>query len=142
MLGRSAFAESEFARVAPLPKYQQECSACHVAYPAGMLPPASWKRITGALHKHFGTDASLDEASVREISTWLQANGGSFKRVREEPAQDRITQSVWFVRQHRDGEVPASVWKRASVGSPSNCMACHAGADKGDFSERHVRIPK
>ena len=28
------------ARIPLLPKYQQECSACHVAYPPGMLPAA------------------------------------------------------------------------------------------------------
>ena len=78
-------------RVTPLPKYQQECVACHVAYPPGMLPAGSWKRIMGSLDKHFGTDASLDEASVREISGWLQTHAGTYKRVSEEPPQDRIT---------------------------------------------------
>jgi hypothetical protein len=31
------------APVAPLlPQYKQECAACHLAYPAGMLPAKSW----------------------------------------------------------------------------------------------------
>jgi hypothetical protein len=84
---------------------------------------------------------SLDDASTREISTWLKANAGTYKRVSEAPPQDRITQSAWFLRKHRDDEVPAKVWKRASVGSPSNCSACHTNAAKGSFSEREVRIP-
>jgi hypothetical protein len=137
-----AHADSGGARVPLLPKYAQECSACHVAYPAGLLPAASWQRVMAGLGKHYGTDASLDEASVREISGWLRANAGSYKRVSEEPPENRITKSAWFVRKHREGEVPANVWKRASVGSPSNCTACHANADKGNFNEHEVRIPK
>ncbi|NMM18500.1 MAG: cytochrome C [Rhodoferax sp.] len=128
--------------VQPLPKYQQECAACHIAYPAGMLPAASWQHMMGSLTKHYGTDASLDEASVREISGWLHANAGTYKRVSEAPPQDRITKSAWFLRKHREGEVPANVWKRASVGSASNCAACHTNAAKGSFSERDIRIPK
>lgn len=30
--------------VAPLPQYQQECAVCHIAYPVGLLPAASWQR--------------------------------------------------------------------------------------------------
>ncbi len=142
LAGGAAMADSGGARVPLLPKYAQECSACHVAYPAGFLPAASWQRVMAGLGKHYGTDASLDEASVREISGWLKANAGTYKRVSEEPPQDRITKSAWFLRKHREGEVPADVWKRASVGSPANCMACHTNADKGSFSEREIRIPK
>jgi hypothetical protein len=128
--------------VPPLPKYKQECAACHIAYPAGMLPAASWQHLMGNLTKHYGTDASLDDATVRELSGWLKANAGTYKRVSEEPPQDRITQSAWFLRKHRDGEVPAGVWKRASVGSASNCAACHTNAAQGNFNEHDVRIPK
>jgi len=126
--------------VPPLPKYQQECASCHIAYPAGMLPPASWQRVMNTLDRHFGVDASLDAATARQISTWLAANAGTYKRVREEPPQDRITRSAWFVRKH--DEVPASAWKLAAVKSPSNCSACHKLADQGDFNERNVRIPR
>jgi hypothetical protein len=94
------------------------------------------------LDKHYGTDASLDAGSTREISQWLQANAGTYRRVSEEPPQDRITQSAWFLRKHREGEVPAGVWKRPAVGSPANCGACHTNAAQGNFSEREVRIPR
>lgn len=138
----AAHADSDTARVAPLPKYQQECAACHLAFPPGMLPAGSWQHVMGTLDKHYGTDASLDETARREISGWLKANAGTYKRVSEEPPQDRITKSAWFLRKHRDGEVPAGVWKRAAVGSPSNCAACHTNAAKGNFNEHEVRIPK
>jgi nitrate/TMAO reductase-like tetraheme cytochrome c subunit len=135
----TAHADS-FATVAPHPKHQQECSSCHVAYPPGLLPAASWQRIMGGLNKHFGTDASLDDATTREIATWLKDHAGTGRRVSEEPPQDRISKSNWFVRKH--DEVSASTFKRASIGSAANCSACHANAAKGDFNEHAVRIPK
>lgn len=137
----SAQADSDLARVAPLPKYQQECGACHLAYPPGLLPGASWQRLMGTLNQHYGTDASLDAASVREIKDWLQTHAGSYKRVSEIAPKDRITQSAWFLRKHRADEVAPAVWKRASVGSAANCTACHRQAEQGSFSEREIRIP-
>jgi mono/diheme cytochrome c family protein len=138
----SAHADSVGARVPALPAYQQECAACHIAYPPGLLPAASWQRMMGSLKQHFGTDASLDEASVREISGWLQANAATYKRVGEAPPQDRITKSAWFLREHNEREVPAAVWKRAAIGSASNCAACHSQAAQGSFSEREIKIPR
>lgn len=127
-------------RVAPLPKYQQECSACHVAYPPGLLPAASWQRVMNNLPRHYGADASLDPATVKELTAWLVANAGSYKRVREQPPEDRITRSAWFVRKH--DEVPARTWKLPAVKSAANCTACHSQAEQGDFNEHNVRIPR
>jgi mono/diheme cytochrome c family protein len=140
--GHAAHADDEVRglRVPLLPKYRQECASCHVAYPAGMLPADSWQRLLNNLPRHFGTDASLDPASVKELSAWLIANAGSYKRVREAPPQDRITTSAWFARTH--GEVSAAAWSRPTIKSPANCSACHAQADQGDFNEHNVRIPR
>lgn len=135
-------ADDRGARVAPLPKYQQECAACHIAYPPGMLPAASWQHLMSTLNKHYGTDASLDEASVRELSGWLKTHAGTYKRVSEAPPEDRITKSAWFLRKHNEREVPPAVWARASVGKASNCAACHGNAAQGSFSERDIKIPR
>ena len=122
------------------PVYKQECAACHVAYAPGLLPMASWQRIMMGLERHFGTDAALELVQVQQVSAWLQANAGTYKRVREEPPQDRITRSAWFSRKHR--EVDASVWQRASIRSAAQCSACHAQAGQGNFDEHQVRIPR
>ena len=128
-------------RVAPLPSYQQECAACHVAYPPGLLPAASWQRLMSRLPQHYGTDASLDAATLAELTGWLTAHAGTWKRVgNTPPPEDRITRSAWFVRKH--DEVPASVWRRPSIRSPANCAACHARADRGVFDEHDVRVPR
>ncbi|OYY63269.1 MAG: cytochrome C [Burkholderiales bacterium 28-67-8] len=128
------------AAVSPLPQYQQECAACHIAYPPGLLPAASWQRVMNNLSHHYGTDASVDAATLKELSAWLASHAGTGKRAGVAPPDDRITRSAWFVRQH--DEVPAAAWKRESVKSASNCAACHAQADQGDFDEDRVRIPR
>ena len=135
----SAWADSKGPMVTPLPLYKAECAACHVAYPAGMLPAPSWKRLMVNLDQHYGTDASLDEASIRAISGWLQSNAGTYKRISEEPLQDRLTQSTWCVRKHRKLDAP--VWRLASVKSAANCAACHSGAEQGNFNESGLKFP-
>jgi mono/diheme cytochrome c family protein len=120
--------------------FQTECSACHMAYPPGMLPAASWTAMMGTLDKHFGSDASMDKATVAEILPFLEQNAASERNVTTDKPVLRITETAWFTRQH--DEISASTWKRASIKSASNCMACHTGADKGNFDEDSVRIPK
>ena len=123
-LGASlAHADSPSPRLSPLPAYQQECASCHIAYPPGMLPAASWQRLMGGLSKHFGTDATLDAAQVRELGAWLQAHAGTNKRFSEAPAQDRISKSAWFVRKH--SEVNSQIWTQPAVKGAANCAACH-----------------
>ena len=140
----SAWADHGSLLPRSMPKaYVQECASCHTAYPPALLPAASWQRLMGGLKQHYGSDASLDPATVAQLSQWLQANAGTYKRVREgvseAPPQDRITRSAWFERKHR--EVDPQVWKHASVKTPANCVACHTGADRGDFDDDHLRFP-
>jgi nitrate/TMAO reductase-like tetraheme cytochrome c subunit len=120
--------------------YRNECSACHMAYPPGFLPAASWKHTMGTLDRHYGSDASLDAATVQHIGQWLQAQAGTYKRVGQVTADHRITSSAWFERKHR--EVPAATWLRTSVRSKAHCAACHTRAEQGHFDEDAVRIPK
>lgn len=93
----------------------------------------------GGLDRHYGTDASLDPAAVQQISQWLQANAGTYKRVQEAPPEDRITRSAWFQRKHR--ELDAPVWRHASVKSAANCAACHTRAEQGRFGDGELRFP-
>jgi hypothetical protein len=123
-----------------LPAYQQECSACHIAYPAQGLPAASWARLMGHLPQHFGSDASLDAPTTRAIGDWLAAHAATGRRAAEVPPDDRISRSAWFRRQH--DEVSAATWSRPAIRSAANCAACHPGAASGRFGEHDVRIPR
>lgn len=123
-----------------LPQYSQECGSCHVPFAPRLLPAASWRELMGGLSRHFGTDASLDPVTTSAIGAWLEANAGGPGRAASGPAENRVTRSAWFVHEHE--EIAPQTWRRPSVKSPSNCAACHAGAEKGVFSEHDVRIPR
>ena len=126
-------------RIAWPKAYVRECAACHVAYPAQMLPAASWARLMGGLDKHFGTDASLDARDVQQLSRWLQENADRHP-TSPAPPEDRITRTARFERKHR--HIEPATWRLPSVRSASNCMACHTGADKGQYSEHALRMPE
>ena len=132
--------EHEGAGRTPWPKaYAQECAACHVAYPPPMLPAASWARLMGGLDKHFGTDASLDAKDVQQLGRWLQENADRHPAT-PAPPEDRITRTARFERKHR--QIEPATWRLPSVRSAANCMACHTGADKGQYSEHALRMPE
>ena len=130
--------------------WQQECASCHVAYPPALLPKVSWQRMMGGLDKHFGENASLDPATQADILRFLEANaadsgnsraGGKVsRRMAANEAPLRITETRWFVHEH--DEVPRATWSRKSVGSAANCAACHQQAERGNYSEGAIRIPK
>jgi len=122
-----------------LPSYTAECAACHTAYPPGMLPARSWQRIMKGLDQHYGSDASLDAKTVTEIGQWLQTHAGTYKRVAEEPPQDRLTRSAWFERKHR--QIDKAVWQLPSVKSAANCAACHTGTERGLFDDHNLKRP-
>jgi len=52
--------------------YMEECGACHLAYPPGLLPVATGTKIMQDLADHFGESAELDEETSGYISNYLQ----------------------------------------------------------------------
>lgn len=117
--------------------WKTECSACHVGYPPQLLPARSWRAIMEGLGKHFGTDASLDPRAAAEVTAFLEQHAG---RDRGGPAAIRITDTAWFQKEHH--EVPASTWAHPEVKSRANCPACHRAAERGDYGERTLRLPR
>ena len=140
MSAAPAGADERAPMPANVPKaYVQECAACHLAYPPGLLPARSWERLVAGLDKHFGSDASLDAATTQQLSRWLQDHAATRGKLRAEPPEDRITRADWFVREHR--RIDRAVWTHPSVKSAANCAACHPGAERGDFDEHDLRTP-
>ncbi len=130
--------------------YLKECGACHLAYQPQFLPKRSWEMIMNTLDKHFGDSATLDETTRTEILTFIVRNSaetsstkvsrGILASIGSAEIPLRITDTPYFKRKHR--EVRQDVFKRKSVGSPSNCGACHIAAERGDYDEHKVKIPK
>ena len=120
--------------------WREECSACHIAYPARFLPAASWQEMMRTLDEHFGADASVDAATAEKISRYLTAAARSSSRAKSSPPGLRITESRWFVHEH--DEISARQWRNPKIKSAANCGACHQDAEAGRFNERSVNIPK
>lgn len=117
--------------------YQSECGSCHVAYPPALLGAGTWREIMRGLDRHFGTDASLGDSAHAKVKAYLEAGAG---RSSSAAPTLRISDAAWFRREHR--EVDAAAWKSPAVKSPANCGACHRQAERGDFGERSLSVPR
>jgi hypothetical protein len=125
------------------PKVLKECGSCHMAFLPGFLPGKSWEKIMGNLKEHFGDNATLDEATAREITEYLVANASDGKAsgkaaapAKESAAEPviRISELGWFKSEHSRRITPESL-KRHKAKSKSDCKACHPSADKGFFDD-------
>ncbi|MBK9160458.1 MAG: diheme cytochrome c [Nitrosomonadales bacterium] len=119
-------------------KWKEECGSCHIAFPPKLLTADGWQKMMSGLDKHFGTNAELDAGDNREILDFLKRHAGSGSR--HAAPSLRISDTPWFRREHR--EVSAQAWRDPAVKSPANCAACHVNAERGDWSERGIRMPK
>jgi len=132
--------------------WQEECGSCHFAYPPGLLPSQSWKKLLDeqALADHFGENAELDAATLREVRDFALENAADksfYKRARKiakatenGEAPLRITEVRYIKRKHQ--EIPEKMVKgNKDVKSLSYCDACHTQAKQGVFDEDTVRIP-
>lgn len=131
-------------------QFKAECTSCHMAYLPGMLPARSWTKMMETLNDHFGENAELDVKVKNEITDFLIKNSSDkvhtkrgdkiLATINPKETVLRISTTEYFKRKH--DEISPSVYKRKTIGSPANCLACHGGAERGDFSEDSVLIPK
>jgi hypothetical protein len=130
-------------------KFKAECTSCHQLYHPGLLPERSWVKMMNGLSQHFGENASLDEATKKEITAFLvsqsadRANGKRSQKIAKSLGLNetplRVSETYYFKRKHH--ELSSSIFKRPRIASPANCIACHPGSEKGDFNEHAVKIP-
>ena len=138
--------------VAPVqsPIYKEECSSCHMAYPPGLLPARSWKKIMAGLDDHFGDNAELDAETSNNISKFLVANSADesdYRRSRKimrslgnNDAPIRISETPYIKHEH--DEIPDKLIKQnKKVNSLAHCNACHKKAEQGLYDEDGVNIP-
>lgn len=126
------------------PAYVEECGSCHMAYPASLLPLASWQKIMRGLEDHFAENAELDEDTRQAIENYLVRSSGyrSYQKLFRNLGDEtplRITELPYFIHEH--DEIPARfVTGNEQVSSLSQCNACHRGAERGYFDEDDVFI--
>ncbi|MCB2184210.1 MAG: diheme cytochrome c [Desulfobulbaceae bacterium] len=129
--------------------FKQECGACHFAYQPGLLPSGSWEKILSDLPNHFGEEVSLNQEQKSIISEYLRANAAehsSAKRARKilkslrGQTPLRISETPYIQEKH--DELNSNIFSRQSIGSRSNCTACHPTAEQGNYDDDFVKIPK
>lgn len=135
--------------------YKDECGSCHMAFQPWLLPERSWVLIMDNTSDHYGEDLFLAPETVDEIRKYVIANSAENTSVRNEwagPRGDvmkglgsytpkRIT-DVPYIREEHSEELSPDVFKRESIKSASNCQACHRTADRGDYEEDNIRVPR
>ncbi len=129
--------------------WQDECSACHLAFPPSLLPVRSWQRLFAEQGNHFGEDLALAAATVAHLRQFAAANSAeqgadeAAWRVGHSLAPDaaplRITDTPYWRAKHR--EIPAAVWRQPNVRSRASCAACHRDAQAGTFNDAAMAIP-
>ena len=131
------------------PAYKEHCGACHFTYQPELLPSASWKKILDQLEDHFGESFELDPESQKAVLAYLETNGAERSTAKRavrimrsvgSSTPVRITEIPYIRDKHR--KVSASVLNRPSIGSLSNCTACHGRAEEGNYDDDFVVIPE
>lgn len=131
--------------------YRDQCGGCHFVYQPGLLPARSWQKIMHGLKDHFGEDVSISLEDNKAIIGYLAANAAdsasskvSRKIMKSLSGQTpiRVSQVPYIIHKHEDDDIPADAFKRKSVGSLGNCIACHTRAEQGDYDDDYVRIPE
>src|SRR4030067_181895 len=130
--------------------YRKECGACHFLYQPGLLPERSWIKIMDTLDKNFGEDASLDTAAKEEIKKYLAQNSAEksaakrskkiLSSIKSSSTPVRISETPYIQSKHR--KIYKEVYKRESIKSIANCIACHKTADEGLYEDDNIEIPK
>ncbi len=125
------------------PVVKEECGSCHLAFAPSMLPARSWQRMMSDLKNHFGDNASVEPVLAAKITRYLTANaadangqlrdGKLLRGVDSMSVPQRITTLPEWVRKHR--KVPDWEWRHKDVRTKSNCVACHAGAERGIYDD-------
>ena len=147
IIGLNALPLPRIPHDAPLTAWVEECGACHTPHHPSLLPSQTWGTVMAGLDDHFGEDASLDAKTAGSIATWLAANAAenfdtkaaSWFRQPDASEPLRITATARWKDIHED--LPETVFKRAKVGSPANCGACHGDAVSGRFNRAAIEIP-
>lgn len=138
-----AHADRDF-RLKPVtdPVVTKECGACHMAYQPGFLPARSWEKLMGGLKDHFGENAELDEAKLKQITAYMTANAGDrtggtgMGRLGATETPLRISEMPWFQHEHgRKDRISPATLKRRGAKSVADCVACHRGAAQGYFED-------
>ncbi len=123
--------------------YIDECGACHLAYPPGLLPVQSWQGIMSGLEDHFGESAETDEETATHIANYLERvalqkgkpspMSQMLRNMPDDPPL-RITEFPAFITAHAEIPIQLQV-EKLDEGFLSPCADCHRQAASGRFDK-------
>jgi len=123
--------------------YIDECGACHLAYPPGLLPVQSWQGIMSGLEDHFGESAETDEETATHIADYLERvalqkgkpspMSQMLRNMPDDPPL-RITEFPAFITAHAEIPIQLQV-EKLDEGFLSPCADCHRQAASGRFDK-------
>ena len=129
--------------------YKETCGGCHFVYQPGLLPSVSWLKILSQLNDHFGEEIESDPHTIKIISDYLKTNGAENSTAKRSvkimkclgnQVPVRISDIPYIRKKHH--ELDPAIFKRKSIGSLSNCIACHTTAENGIYDDDDVKIPE
>ncbi len=124
--------------------YLKFCGSCHFAYQPGLFPRASWEKMMS--EGHFG---NLDDQTSKQIMDYLRTNSAESntskisKKILASVGANKPTKitDIPYIREKHD-EISPDIYKRKTIGSQSNCIACHTKAKEGNYEDDFVKIPR
>ncbi len=130
------------------PTYASECGDCHVPYNPSLMSSDRWRLLMNSLENHFGEDASLDDATRRQLTEWITAHAAetvdtkpAHVLAQADPANPiSLTATPFWKKTH--AAIPDTVFARKPIFARSNCTACHSDAETGMFYPANIKIPE
>ena len=111
------------------PLYNEECGACHVAYPVWALPARSWERMMGELDNHFGDNAESDPETEARLLAYLVENAAENSGHEE-------------AREFTTGTFPLSANGRAqAMNTPTGMIKVIADTETDELLGVHIFAP-
>lgn len=142
LLCTPVFADDDPSQLTTDQLTKDECGACHFAYPASMLPKASWTKIMGSLENHFGEDASLEPEAIQDITEYLVSRAADTKPqfsryllgIDAQNPPVRITETEYWIGKHF--AISKEYLQSGLAGLKAVCTVCHLRAEDGYYEKR------
>lgn len=128
--------------------YIEECGACHVAFPPGLMPQRSWEVIVDGFADHFGEELEFDDEVIASLRKYLINNAADRSKyprsvlimqyLRDDLTPTRVMDVPYIKRKH--SQIPRdALEKNANVRSFANCDACHSRVEAGSFNKKEIK---
>ena len=121
-----------------------------MAFPPNALPAKCWQIMMADLQDHFGDDASIEESARKEIEDFLvrksaersleEASIKFIRSIGKDNPPLRITDIRYWKEKHKS--IHQDIYKRETIKSKINCVACHKWAEYGSFEDSDIKIPR